>query len=277
MPAVLRDKLSTEWCYLRPADDNSPLISLAPFARYGLCPTCGCNEIAIAEQVVLGQTPAQVRLRSVLTGHFVDVPLNYEDDRLNSLLQTFRESSSPPSPPPPPPPPSPGEPEPPPAEPEPSLTLLFLGASPRGMPDVEPEEEMHEIEEALELGFSRILRRIVPVPKIGARAEDLQKCLHDVAPTVLHVSAHGSVNGEVYFKGSDGGPIAVEPGDFAAAVKTLEQPPRVVVLCACYSALGVEELRSCAGCVVGMKVEIGAKAGLAFCRQVYRALATATP
>jgi len=54
----------------------------------------------------------------------------------------------------------------------------------------------------------------------------------------------------------------------------METPPRVVVLCACYSAVGVEKLKAKVGCVIAMKLQIGVEAAAQFCFQFYGALAS---
>ena len=300
VPAQLPDRLQNDWCYLRSKRGDGPSIALAPFVRYGLCSTCGRKELALGEEVSLGPKGAVMRVRSVATGHLDEVPL--PNDPLLREMRKWSESArrtkkaggAPYEEGAPPPAlftvPEGGASERPPrttdddgelartdAFPKPQgrdPSVLFLGASPPGTPDVQPEEEARQIRQALDHAFHETEVNVRLQRETGTHAKDLQTHLNDFPSDVVHVSAHGSTAGEIYLTDERGRPIAIEPADLAATIGDMESPPKVVVLSACYSAAAVEKLKPKVGCVIAMKLQIGVESAAQFCFQFYVALAS---
>lgn len=292
-PAAIRAQLLNEWCYLlRPGTDDEP-ISLAPFVRFGLCSACGRSELALAEQVVLGPARVSMRVRSVTTGHTSRV-LVPDDEHVDALHRAFgapyelpREPSIPPPLPLAPAPP-PRATQDPPRGGERSTgyqppRVLFFGASPKDVEDIDPEEELHAIKDALDRGFAdgvargqvfAASRAITVLPQLGLRASELQTALDEATlDDCVHISAHGSPTGQLYLRGEAGTSALVDAADLVQAVRQLDQKPACLILCSCYSLLAQTELPSLVGCVIGMKSTIDVASARSFCSAFYHELA----
>ena len=143
------------------------------------------------------------------------------------------------------------------------IRLALLVASPSGEERIRVDQEAREIRETLKrasLG-SRVDVEVWP----AATFEDVVHALNDDKPDIVHFSGHGSLQG-LTFDGTD----SVDPnghefsyGYVGRALAATDWPPRLVVLNACFSFSGVDEILSASPAVIAMTesiTDIGAKA-----------------
>ncbi len=266
-------QLQNDWCYLLvPETDRAP-IPLSPMVRYGACSTCGQEEMAIAEELTF-TAQARVRLRGVTTGHLseAEVPRDGGIEKLYQAIVSLGGAPAPKAAPKEEPlrPPQPL------AKPPPAMvvtagakgrqyTIMFVGVNAPGMPEVSLIEEHR----AIDLVTGQHVRVI---PKFQMRVDELQQCLHTYSPHVIHFSGHGGPDGELYLEDAEGKPFPLKPDALAALIAKLDRRPRGVVLNACYSAMGAEQLKPHVDFVVGMVKKIGVEPSITFCRAFYQAL-----
>lgn len=266
----LPQRLVNDWCYLLVPDAGHPPIPLGPIVRHGACSTCGRKEMAIAEGLAFAAPGARVRVRGVITSHESDAEVPDEawfDELCKAVAPRMQPSSAPPAPPEPEPP-SPRRRSSRPTAEIPQCTVLFVGVNPPGLPEVSLIEEHR----AIDLVVNAARHQILVIPKFQVQIDELQQCLRAHAPHVIHFSGHGGPEGEIYLKNGRGEEIALMPADLAALLAKLDRPPRCVVLNACYSAMGADELKPHVDCVVGMVKKIGVEPSITFCRAFYQAL-----
>lgn len=270
-----RERLDKDWCYLH--SPSGGMISLAPFLRYGPCAVCRRRELAFLEGVAAGPSGVVAKMRSFTTHHRSDVMVPKVWDALLRRAMTLSDAVAPvaagaavkTSPPPDPEKTNPEH-----QAFQPSR-VLFLAASPRDLPDIDPNAEKQSIELALYRGAKSAGRLVLVLEaEDNLRAQDLQGMLNDKAAKIVHVSAHGSAKGEMYLlKGSS--PIAVQPEDWAAAFAAIEpeRRPLCVVLSACFSDKVAKLLAPHVGCIVGMSHQIGVGHAREFSARFYECIA----
>jgi hypothetical protein len=165
----------------------------------------------------------------------------------------------------------------------PLIRILFLAACPSGMPPLRLDQEIKAIQEALRM--SKNGERFEVEQSWAAGDRELQDGLLRYAPDLVHLSAHGSRNGQILLEQQDS-PMrdlgsrpdpASRPGNlwlqglvgtFAAARGKI----RCVVLNACHSEAVAQALAQVVGCVVGMSDTIEDAAAIRFSWSFYNAL-----
>lgn len=155
------------------------------------------------------------------------------------------------------------------------LRLLFMEASPQGLPKLALTEEIRQISE--ELQVSSLSDRFVQPFDVAyniAASQWHQKLLK-VRPDILHFSGHGNERGELLVRGphGDASPLPID-----AVVESLARYSahslklgglRVVVLNACYSALVAERLSEYIDIAIGMCDKVDDDAAVCFVRNLY--------
>src|SRR6185503_14428266 len=141
------------------------------------------------------------------------------------------------------------------AEDRPSMpTLLFLGATPESATRLSLDREARAIAQRLRgapQGSAREIEQAWAV-QVG----DLQACLLQHEPAIVHFSGQGSPAGQLLVEDERGGVVPLEPRALARLFAILRREVRCVVLNACYS---VEQARAIAGhidCVIGMRAAL---------------------
>jgi hypothetical protein len=162
------------------------------------------------------------------------------------------------------------------------VRVLFLAACPSGAPPLRLDQEIKAIQEALRM--SKNGERFEVEQSWAASDRELQDGLLRYSPEIVHLSAHGSRNGQILLEEDpltrDMGPrpAAVLPPEdlwlkglvqvFAAARGRI----RCVVLNACHSEPVAQALAQVVGCVVGMSDAIEDAAAIRFSWSFYNAL-----
>lgn len=175
-----------------------------------------------------------------------------------------------------------------PPKPEP-LRVLYLTANPHAVstsvehPDgsietsgtwLRVDQEVRQVKQALRASKFRDLVTVEHLP--AATGSDLMDGLNDHRPHVVHFSGHASSWGVLLEndEGSTDG-TGVEFGLLARALGATDEPPRLVVLNACESLEGAEDLLRTVPTVIGMSESITDIAAVTFAAKFYAAIASA--
>ncbi len=175
-----------------------------------------------------------------------------------------------------------------PPKPEP-LRVLYLTANPEAVettvqrPDgsvemtgiwLRVDQEVRQVKQALRSSKFRDLVTVEHLP--AATGQDLIDGLNDHRPHVVHFSGHASDWG-VLMENEEGSPDGAEL-EFRLLARVLgatDEPPRLVVLNACESLEGADDLLQTVPTVIGMSDSIADLAAVTFAARFYAAIASA--
>lgn len=158
-----------------------------------------------------------------------------------------------------------------PPEPE-KLRVLYLTANPNM--DLRTDVEVRQVQQALRGAKYRDLVEVQQRP--AATFQDLMDGLNDVRPHIIHFSGHGGDKVLVF----DGGNVETASSknvSFDLLVKALDatdQPPKLLVMNACYTLEGAAVVLPAVPIVIGMSDAIADLAAIIFAQQFYAALAS---
>lgn len=175
-----------------------------------------------------------------------------------------------------------------PPKPEP-LRVLYLTANPHAMeatiehPDgsvetngvwLRVDQEVRQVKQSLRASKWRDLVTVEHLP--AATGLDLMDGLNDHRPHVVHFSGHASAWGlllESEEGSQDGVGLAFDL--LARVLGATDEPPRLVVLNACESLEGADDLLQTVPTVIGMSESITDLAAITFAARFYAAIASA--
>lgn len=175
-----------------------------------------------------------------------------------------------------------------PPEPE-KLRVLYLTANPEAteetlvLPDgteqrygtwLRVDREVREVRKALRGTKYRDLVEVEHLP--AATAGDLIDGLNDHRPHIVHFSGHANFEGlllENETGGNEGQGITFEL--FAQVLGNTDDPPRLLVLNACESLAGSDEILYTVPAVIGMSESINDSSAIIFASAFYSAIASA--
>ncbi|MGP9529751.1 CHAT domain-containing protein [Glutamicibacter sp. AOP5-A2-18] len=175
-----------------------------------------------------------------------------------------------------------------PPKPEP-LRVLYVTANPDSVettfeyPDgtvetigtwLRVDQEVRQVKQALRASKFRDLVTIEHLP--AATGPDLMNGLNDHRPHVVHFSGHASALG-VHLEDDNGttGGAGMNFGLLASLLGATDDPPRLVVLNACESLEGADDLLQTVPNVIGMSESITDIAAITFATKFYAAIASA--
>jgi hypothetical protein len=131
-----------------------------------------------------------------------------------------------------------------------SSIILFLGANPGDRTRRSLDREIREITHHLRATPDG--RALTLAQEWAVRVEDLQACLLEHEPAVVHFSGQGSEAGQILLVDERGAAAPVEPAALEQLFGILRRGIRCVVLNACFSAEQARAVARHVDCVIGM-------------------------
>jgi diguanylate cyclase (GGDEF)-like protein len=150
------------------------------------------------------------------------------------------------------------------------MKILFVAANPASTPTLSVDEELRAIEHAIAASHYR--QNVLLKAAHAARPFDLIRELNREKPDILHISAHGHKNHGIILVGEDGQPRSVRPQALAELFASLDRPPKIVVLNACFSFAQADEMIKSVDVVVSIPGVILDVNAIAFSSVFYMAL-----
>ena len=148
--------------------------------------------------------------------------------------------------------------------------VLILAANPQNTDRLRLDQEVREIQTALEA--SRTTDKFEIVPRWAVRVDDLQKALLDAAPQIVHFSGHGGGEQGLVLENELGKLQMVSTKALAKLFSLFQNTIQCVCLNACYSEIQAEAIHQSIDCVVGMNQPINDKAAIKFAQGFYQAI-----
>jgi AAA-like domain/TIR domain/CHAT domain len=147
--------------------------------------------------------------------------------------------------------------------------ILILTANPKNTDKLRLDDEVHEIEEELQISRSREQFEIIS--KWAVRPIDLRRALLYHDPQIVHFSGHGTGSDGLILEGDDG-QIKLVSAESLARLFGLLKKVECVLLNACYSEVQATAIHQHINYVIGMSQAIGDRAAIEFAVGFYGAL-----
>jgi CHAT domain-containing protein len=159
-----------------------------------------------------------------------------------------------------------------------TMKILFLGASPPGLPTLRIDQEIREIEQEIRLGRER--DRIQIETKWAVRRPDISRALLDAEPDLVHFSGHGGGGEESLIVEDETGKASLVPvAGLVALFGVLGKDVRCVLVNACDTQQLAMELSAALphAHVIGMREPVGDRSAISFSVGFYQAMAAGRP
>lgn len=153
----------------------------------------------------------------------------------------------------------------------PIIKILFLAANPKDTQKLRLDEEIREIEQALQRAEFREQFEIIQ--KWATRIVDLQEYLLKYKPDIVHFSGHGSPKNEIFLESINGQCQPVTEKALCNLFSLLKDNIRCVFLNACFTANQARAIAENIDCVIGMSNSIKDDSSISFATAFYQALA----
>jgi CHAT domain len=148
--------------------------------------------------------------------------------------------------------------------------ILILSANPINTSKLRLDEEVREIQSALERSRSR--EEFQLITKGAVRIDDLRSALLDEEPQIVHFSGHGDGTDGIALEDNSGHAQLISTESLSNLFKLFKDPVECVLLNACYSETQAEAIYQHINCVIGMAHSITDKAAIYFSKAFYDAL-----
>ncbi len=153
--------------------------------------------------------------------------------------------------------------------------ILILAANPKGTLPLRLDEEVRDIEFALQRAKKR--DQFILEQKWAVRPRDIQRALLDINPQIIHFSGHGAGEEGLVFEDEQGQAKLVNGEALAGLFELFAEQVECVVLNGCYSQVQAEAIAQFIPHVIGMRQAIGDKAAIEFGVGFYDALGAGRP
>lgn len=151
----------------------------------------------------------------------------------------------------------------------PVQTILFLGASPIDEVRLRLDQEVRDIEEALQITSLRDSFNLRH--KWAVTADVLQRSMLENAPQIVHFSGHGGTAG-IYVEDSLANAKLITNEAIGSLFEAFNDTVQCVVMNSCYSESQAMEIAKHVPYVIGMKRSVADAAAIAFSVGFYTAL-----
>jgi hypothetical protein len=150
------------------------------------------------------------------------------------------------------------------------LVVLMVSASPDTSVRVRVDREFREIIERARGAKYRDRLRFVQVPAVTFDA--LRTALMEHEPHVLHISSHGTRDGELVFEAAGKGSRTIPKQNLMMLLETLNERLRLVVINACHSKVIAKDLPQMIDLAIGMSEAVADAAAIDFAVAFYEAI-----
>ena len=151
-----------------------------------------------------------------------------------------------------------------------SIRILFLGANPSDTTRLRLDQEVREIQKAIQR--SEFRERFQFSQNWAIRPTDLQEILLHNKPDIVHFSGHGSNDGELILENNEGKAQPVSQRALKQLFSLLKDNIKCVVLNSCYSEAQAQAIAENIDGVVGMSKSVNDVAAITFASAFYQAL-----
>lgn len=151
------------------------------------------------------------------------------------------------------------------------MKILFIGANPLSTGRLQLDEELRRIEN--EIGTSKYREQVILKAKHAVRPLELIRELNREKPNILHISAHGVESEGLVLVNEDGTAQLTPNGFLLELFSTLETPPKVVVLNACFTFDLAVEISESVDAVIGIPGPVEDNYAVQFSAAFYMGLA----
>jgi hypothetical protein len=152
----------------------------------------------------------------------------------------------------------------------PVKTILLLAANPRSTSPLRLDEEIREIDAALQHGKKREQFKLVQ--KWAVRVRDIYQAMLDIQPQIVHFIGHGPGEDGIVLEDEMGQIAFVQADALSSVFELFATEVECVVLNGCYSQVQAEAISQHIEYVIGINREIGDRAGVSFAVAFYHAL-----
>lgn len=149
--------------------------------------------------------------------------------------------------------------------------ILLLAANPHNMSQLQLDEEVRAIDQALRQAHFRDLYELEA--HWAVRIEELQELLLRHQPDIVHFSGHATPDCAIILQNAAGDSAAVSSKALGDLFGLFKENIRCVILNACYSAVQADAIAQQIDVVIGMSNAITDVAAITFAAAFYRALA----
>ena len=156
------------------------------------------------------------------------------------------------------------------------VRILFVGASPRDVPQLRIDEEIREIRQTIMAGRDR--DRISVDTLWAARPRDITQALYSFSPHFVHFAGHGGGEEESFAAEDDAGFAHVIPPDgLVDAFLAVGGDVHCVIVNACRTQGLARALTKAVPYTIGMRQPVGDRSAIWFSIGFYQALAAGRP
>ncbi|MEU0532597.1 CHAT domain-containing protein [Amycolatopsis tolypomycina] len=156
-----------------------------------------------------------------------------------------------------------------------TVEVLYLAANPTDTERISWDAELRDVEDTLRMGRHR--DRFVLRQRGALRVRDLTQALLDFSPRIVHLSGHGTEDGQFLAEAAGGeGQVLSVPG-LAALFEEVSDTVECVIVNACHSARLAEALAEHISYVIGMRSWLGDRSATDFSVGFYQALVAGLP
>lgn len=152
-----------------------------------------------------------------------------------------------------------------------TVKVLLMAADPTNASRLRVNSEFRDVRDRVRASVHS--DQLEMAVETGIRRRDLQRCLLEHRPTVLHFSGHGSRSGSLVVEDEVGRSVAMEPTAVAKVLAALPDNLRLVFLNACFSDRQAAAIAEVVDFVVAMDDAVKDAAAIAFAAAFYEALA----